>query len=143
MTAEPRYGPLFWTGVVVGTALMAVGAVELARASDLSPPAAVARWVVGLALVHDLVVAPLTIAVGVATARVLPPSVRSVVQAAVIVSAVVAAFSVPFVAGWGRLANNPSVLPRNYAGGLAAVLAVVWVVAAAAVVRRLRRRSRA
>lgn len=143
MTAavETRHGPLFWSGAVVGTALMAVGVVELFGSSDLSPPAGVARWVVGFALFHDLVLAPLTIAAGVATGRVLPGRARSVVQVALLVSAMVALFSVPFVAGWGRAVTNPSILPRNYAQGLLAVVGVVWAAAAVVVFLRLRRRG--
>lgn len=141
MTAsvDARCGPLFWTGVVMGTALMAVGVVELFGSPDLSPPADVARWVVVFALVHDLVVAPLAIAVGVVTGRLLPSRARPVVQVALLVSAVVALFSVPFVAGWGRPADNLSILPRNYGRGLVVVLSLVWAVAAVVLFRRLRR----
>jgi hypothetical protein len=48
----------------------------------------------------------------------------------------VALFSVPMLFGWGAQPDNPSFLPRNYAVGLALVLAVVWGLAAAMVLRR-------
>ncbi len=50
------------------------------------------------------------------------------------------AFSVPMLLGWGAQADNPSFLPRNYAFGVAIVLAVVWVVATAMAITRSRRR---
>jgi hypothetical protein len=39
----------------------------------------------------------------------------------------------PFVRGYGRQPGNPSLLPRNYAAGLAAYLAAIWTVALAIV----------
>ena len=56
-------------------------------------------------------------------------------------SAVLVAIAWPFVRGYGRRSGNPSLLPRNYAVGLAAYLAVIWIVALAIVAAGLMRRS--
>jgi len=48
----------------------------------------------------------------------------------------------PFVAGWGRLPDNPSLLPSNYALGLMAILIVVWIVTGALLLRASRASGR-
>jgi hypothetical protein len=134
---------LFWTGVVVGWAVMAVGVIGLMGNDSGVPPVGVTRWMVGSALVHDLVVAPIVVGVGMVVARWVRPPYRAIVQGALLVSAMVTLVAWPFVRGYGRLANNPSILPNNYAAGLASVLAVVWGAAALALVWTRMRRSRA
>ena len=91
---------------------------------------------VGGALLHDLLVAPVVILVGVAVARTVPGRARAVVQAALVVTAVVALFSYPLVRAYGLAANNPTSLPHNYAANLALVLGLVWTVAALAILLR-------
>lgn len=132
-----EHGRWFWAGAAAGWAIMAIGIVGLLSESAKTKPANAARWVVGAALAHDLLVAPVVILAGVVVARVVPAAVKGIVQSALIVSAMVALFSYPFVRGYGRQAANPSILPRNYATGLAIVLAAIWVVAAVAIARRL------
>ena len=101
-------------------------------------PANLARFVVGGALLHDLVVAPVVLLLGVVLARAVPSRARATVQAALVVTGVVALFSYPLVRAYGLAANNPTSLPHNYALNVTVVLGLVWAVAAAVVYRRLR-----
>jgi len=101
-------------------------------------PANLARFVVGGALLHDLVVAPVAIVLGVALMRVVPGRARAAVQAALVASVVIALFSYPMVRAYGLATNNPTSLPHNYARNLLVVLAVVWVAAGAVAARRVR-----
>ena len=134
---------LFWPAVVVGWLFIGVGLVGIAGEGRDVPVDGFGRWVVGLALVHDLVLAPIVVAIGVGLGRVLGPPWRSIAGAALIVAGPVVLFAWPYVAGWGRSASNPSIQPRNYPGGLVTVLAVISVaavlVAIAEVVRARRR----
>jgi hypothetical protein len=75
-------------------------------------------------------------------ARAVPGRARPVVQAALVVSAVVALFAYPLVRAYGLAVNNPTSLPHNYAANLLVVLGVVWAVAAVLVLRRLRAAGR-
>jgi hypothetical protein len=100
------------------------------------PWTALARWGIGLAVVHDLVLAPIVSLVGLAVGRLLPRSAKGPVAAGLFVSATVTAVAWPAVRGYGRLPGNPSALPGNYARGLAVVLAAVWVAVAVAVAIR-------
>ena len=134
-----RYGPLYWSALVVGGGFMAFGLVALFSKAGATDPANFAVFFVGLALVHDLLLAPAVIVVATGLRRASSRTGRELLFGALVVSAVIALFSVPMLFGWGAQPDNPSFLPRNYAAGLALVLAVVWGLAAAML---LRRRSR-
>jgi hypothetical protein len=135
------YGPLFWSGVAVGSVVMGVGLVAIFSKSGATRPANFAVFFIGLALVHDLMLAPATIAIATSLRSVSPRTGRGLLFGALVVSGVVVLFSTPLLFGWGAQPDNPSFLPRNYALGLALVLAVVWGVAAVLLLGRTRRRS--
>ena len=133
----------FWPAVAIGWASITVGVVGVLGEGRDVPVAAFGRWVLGLAVLHDVVVVPIVLAAGVVIARVLRPPWRAAVSAALVVAGPVVLFAWPFVAGWGRSASNPSIQPRSYGSGLVtvlAVVAVVFVVAGLAAGRRARRR---
>ncbi len=138
MTDGNRAGPLFWTSAAAGWAVMGFGIRGIVQNSLDTRPAELARFVIGGALLHDLVVAPLVILAGVTVARGVRGRARAVVQAALVVTGIVALFSYPLVRGYGLALNNPTSLPHNYARNLMIVLGVVWAVAAAAIFLRLR-----
>ena len=116
----------------MGWSVIAFGLRGIVEHSLDTRPADLARFVVGGALLHDLVFAPLVIGAGVMVARAVPKRARVVVQAALVVSGIVTLFAYPLVRGYGVAANNPSSLPHNYARNLLIVLAIVWVTAAVA-----------
>jgi len=137
-----RYGRLFWVGVVVGWGAIVFGVVSaLTHWGSVDPPQ-FAVWIVGLALFHDLVMAPVVSMAG----RTLASGGRrwwlGAVEGALAASAAITLFAVPFVAGWGRQADNPSLLPRNYTLGLLLVVGAIWALAALVILRRARRRTR-
>ncbi len=134
-----RAGPLFWISAAAGWGVMAFGLRGILQHSIDTRPASLARFVVGGALLHDLVVAPVVIVVGVLVARAVPRRGRAVVQAALVVSGIVALFSYPLVRAYGLAANNPTSLPYNYGRNLLVVLGLVWAAAALAVFVRMRR----
>ena len=135
MTRVPRWPIVI--GTVVGIACTAIGVQALfEHAHDTRPPI-VARWLLGLALAHDLLLVPAALGVGAAVRRWVPRRVRGEVAGALIVSGVVILEAWPAVRGYGRLPTNPSVLPRNYSHGLALTLLAVWLAAAAVAVIRI------
>jgi hypothetical protein len=135
---KPKYSPLFWPAVLVGWAFIANGVRGVLENHRVVHLSGFLRVFVGALLVHDVLLAPFVIALGTIVSRVVPPAIRAAVQAGLIISGVVVLFAFPFVRGYGRVPDNPTILPRNYAQGLAMVLAVVWlgVVAVAAVAWR-------
>ncbi len=136
-----RYGPLFWSCLAVGSVVMGFGLVSLFSKSGATNPANFAVFFIGLALVHDLILAPATIAIATGLRSVSPHTGRGLLFGALVVSAVVVLFSAPLLFGWGAQPDNPSFLPRNYALGLALVLAVVWGLVAVLLLARTRRGS--
>jgi hypothetical protein len=138
---EHRAGPLFWISAAVGWAVIGWGLRGVFQHSLDTRPANLAKFVVGGALLHDLIVAPVLLLAGVALARAVPGRARAVVQAALAISGIVALFSYPLVRAYGLAANNPTSLPHNYGANLLIVLGVVWAVAAGIVIARLRTSS--
>lgn len=140
--ATSRYGPVFWVGVVVGWSGIAFGLWSALSHSGATRPVGLGVYVVGLALVHDMVLAPVTLAAAAGVRRVAPRAARGLVLGALVVSATVTLFAYPFVRGFGEQPDNPSLLPRDAVAGLLLVLSVVWAMAAALMLRRLRHGSR-
>ncbi len=138
-TVHHRPGRLFWISAAAGWAVMAWGLQGIFVHSLDTRPANLAKFVVGGALLHDLLVAPLVIGAGLLVARAVPGRARAVVQGALAVSGIVALFSYPLVRAYGLAANNPTSLPHNYTANLLVVLGLVWAVAAGLVITRLRR----
>jgi hypothetical protein len=132
----PRAGPVFWVSAAAGWAIIGYGLRGLWQHRLDTRPANLAKFAVGGALIHDLILAPLLLAVGVTIARVVPARIRAIVQAALIVSGALVLFAYPLVRGYAHALHNPSSLPHNYTANLAVVLAAVWAVAAVAIVIR-------
>ena len=133
-------GPAWRLGLILGGALFAFGVVGLLRNATQTLPGDWLAWVVGAVLVHDVIVAPVVLACGFLLARLVPASSRGVVQATLAVCATVALMSVPVLVAAGRRADNPSLLPHDYARNLAIVLAAI--LAAVALERAIRRLAR-
>ena len=133
-----KAGAGFWISAAMGWVVIAVGVRGILEKHIDTRPGQLARFVVGGALLHDLLVAPLVILAALLVARAVPGRARPFVQAALLVSAVVALFAYPLVRAYGLATNNPTSLPHNYAANLLIVLGVVWAVVALLAFRRLR-----
>jgi hypothetical protein len=117
-------------GAVVGMTLMGIGVWQAFAMRHDIHPFELARWVVASDLVHDVIAAPIAVAVAWLVGRWLPAPARAPVRWALATSAVLVLIAWPFVRGYGRNPTIPSLLNRNYATGLGAYLAAVWVLAA-------------
>jgi hypothetical protein len=92
---------------------------------------------------HDGVLSPVTIGVGALVRRFVPARLRTPVRVALVISLAVTLVALPLVLGFGRAADNPSVLPLHYGRGLLETLALIWAAAAAiTAVRAARRRPK-
>lgn len=94
-------------------------------------------WLIGGIVVHDLVLAPLTVAVGVAVSRALRGRVRAAVATAVILWATLTVVAVPVLSGQGGKPDNDTILNRPY---LASWLVISGVLLGTALVLALRGR---
>jgi hypothetical protein len=130
MSAAPSRGRLFWLSAAAGWAVILWG-VRGALHHDIDTrPGQLARFLLGGALAHDLVLAPTALLIGVLIARRVRGRWRAPLQSALFISATLALFAYPLLRGYGRVWRNPTSLPHNYAANLAVLVAVVAVVTA-------------
>jgi hypothetical protein len=87
------------------------------------------KWLVGLVLVHDFVLAPLVLLAGRRLRDRAPDPWSWPLRLGLVTSGVLVLASVPMLYGVGRRTQpgNASVLPENYPLALTAVLIVVWL----------------
>jgi hypothetical protein len=136
------YGWTFWVGLLIGWSLIAYAVWGMwSQQADANPPGLL-KWVLGLALLHDAVVAPVVTVAGLLLAAVLPERVRGPVIAALGASVLVVVFAIPLVRTFGKRELNSSTLPLDYSRNLVIVLVVIWAVALAVVAVRARRSER-
>ena len=150
MTSQPdaevrEHGLWFWIGAAVGWIVIGIGVVGMLSDSDLTAPRSFGLWFVGSAVVHDVAWLPVALAGGFLIGRIAPARLRAPITWVLGSAAVLVAIAMPFMLGYGRDKDVPSLLPRNYAAGLLVYLAVVVVVAAlwvaASLIAERRRRA--
>lgn len=127
--SEPRPGPLAWTMIAAGWALVVVAVLGAFVDDHLGGRGSWVVWVVGGALVHDLVVLPLVVGAGWLLTRWVPPPWRGPLRTAAVVAAVVSLTVWPIARRWGARADNPSILPLPVGRNLALLVAAILVVA--------------
>jgi len=141
MTTSTPNRRSFWICVALGWVVIGYGVWGLLDNASRTNPDQWIRWFTGSLIVHDLVVAPVTFAVGALVVGRIPLRIRAPFQGGLIASAIIVLTTWPLVRGYGLRADNPSALPNNYLAGLALVLAVVWSAVAVIAVRSWRRRT--
>lgn len=133
---------LFWASVVAGWALIVVGVVGAIGNARHTKPVEWGIWILGAAVVHDGVIAPIVFLAGAALRRVATKGVRTTLTAGLVVTALTVVATFPIFSGLGVRADNPSHLPRDYWTGLGIVLGIVWLATAALLLRAWRHRHR-
>jgi hypothetical protein len=134
----PRRGRTFWIGTAVGWGLILYGLRGALHHSVDTRPAQLARFWIGGALAHDLLLAPAVLGIGIVLARIVSRR-RRTIQQALIICGPLALFAYPEIRGYGHGLRNPTSLPHNYTANLvlvAGAVIVVLAVSAAAARRR-------
>ncbi|MCW2865851.1 MAG: hypothetical protein JWR20_39, partial [Marmoricola sp.] len=135
-TGERGVAPARLVLGVIGVAAGLFGVVRLFRL-DASGLLDALLWMVGAAVVHDAVVAPLVLLVAWVLRRVLPGRWRTRVTVGLVVVATVTATAVPVLGRFGERPDNPTLLDRPYwVGWLVLVVLVAAVVLLLDPVRR-------
>ncbi|KQU68882.1 hypothetical protein [Phycicoccus sp. Root101] len=129
-------GTLRGTRTVIGAVGLVLGLYGVVRLLGLGwgNLLATVPWLAGVVVVHDGLLAPVVVLVGVAAARVLPTWGRRAALLVLVVLGPLTLLAVPVLGRFGAKADNPTLLDRPYAAGWAAVVAVVLVAAAAVAV---------
>lgn len=123
----------------VGVLCMGFAVVSLLRGGVVTSWLDVAKDMLGLVVLHDIVFAALVAVAGALLTKALPPRPRAVVQGGLFVAACAVAVTVPLLTGRGGH-GNATVDPLDYRRNLLIVLAAVAVVTAALAAARSRRR---
>ena len=99
MTPAPKRGWLFWASAAAGWALILWGVRGALHHRIDTRPGQLARFLLGGALAHDLVLAPLVLLAGTALARIVRGRWRAPLQAALFVSGTLLLFTYPALRG--------------------------------------------
>ncbi len=124
--------------IALGVAGAVYGALRLI-ALGMDQIVAVLVWVVGGLVIHDGIIAPVVVLVGVLAARRAEPWLRVPLMWALVVLGPLTLIAVPVLDKPGARPDNPTLLDRNYVMGYAVL--VVLVLGTTAVVALRRRRQ--
>ena len=112
--------------IVLGVVLGGYGAVLLWE----NPPVILMRivvWALVGVVLHDLVFAPVCVALGFAARRLIPGKWWPPIAVAAFCSVVLVFLAIPVYGKPGMRPDNLTVLDRNYPLGLSISLAIVWL----------------
>jgi hypothetical protein len=119
-----------WLVIIGGFSVMAWALLGVFREHERTAPASWFTWVIGGAVLHDAVLLPLVLLVGMAFAPISRPGLRSALRWAVAVGAVVTLASIPVLGRFGARADNPSLLPLPYVRNIVILWCVLLIGAA-------------
>ena len=137
--SEDDGGTRFWVCAAVGIGVAGFGLYGLLNARLIGSIGSWLTYLIGGLLVHDALLAPLVVAASVVMIYLVPSRIRPAVQGTLVVAGSVALVAIPVVGGWGRNPGNPTLLPRDYALGLAIAVGVILVGGLLTAVRSARR----
>jgi hypothetical protein len=113
--------------VAAGVAMIVFAVGSAAGSSDFTAGRH-GLFLVAVVVADDALLIPLFIGVGIVVRRFVPGAYRAYVQGGLIATAAVTAVALPLMLGFGRRADIPSALPRDYVGGFAIVVGAIWLV---------------
>lgn len=121
----------------LGAMAAAWGAWKLITTENLSQIMSGGLWLGGGVVAHDAILAPAALVGAWLLSRLAPGWIRGPATAGAIVLGSLTVVAVPVLGGWGRHADNPTVLPRDYWAGWFVLAGVVLIgVMCAAFIRR-------
>jgi hypothetical protein len=127
-----------WSLLIGGIAMVLFGALDLAR-DDPHALVSTAVWLAGGVLVHDALLAPVTIAASALGLALLPRAYLAPAAATVVVLGSVTLVALPVLGRFGARPDNPTLLDRPYVLGWLAFAGLVLACAFGwALVRRRR-----
>jgi len=129
-----------------GVALALFGVLRIFQNEDRTNPRGLARWLIGAVILHDGVLVPTTMLVGLVLTHLLRPRLLRFVQGALVVSGLITIIAIPLIDRRGSQPVVKALEQQNYGLHLAVLVGLVVGVTAIAyggqVVRDRRRAVR-
>lgn len=123
--------------IVVGVAVVGYGVLLLVTRQDGAQVSNALLWLVGGVVLHDGLVAPVTIVLTVGATRLLPRPWREPATVALVVLGPLTLLAIPVLGSFGAVPDDPGLLERPYlTSWLAVVTVTVVAVGVAGWVRR-------
>ena len=113
---------------VAGGLLLAFGVFRLITELDAGDLVVLGVWLAAAVVLHDGLIAPLTVGTGVALTRV-PARARRHLQGALLVGALITIIAIPLIERRGTQPEAEAILLRNYGANLTLLLAMTAAVA--------------
>ncbi|WP_440709258.1 hypothetical protein [Herbiconiux sp. YIM B11900] len=135
--------------LVVGVLGLLLGALVLLMKQDPAQIVGVGVWMIGAIVLHDAILSPLVVGAGILvrkTGRRLPYGLLAIVQAGVVLAAILGLIVAPEIYAKTLGVANPTVLPLDYTLNLVltwAAVAVLTVACCVLYLARARRRASA
>ncbi len=127
---------------IAGAALIAYGAWRILGTTRLTRPRTLALWLVGAVVLHDGILAPLTMTTGYVIGRIFRPRSRRYVAGALVTAAMITAVAAPLIHRRGRGPAGSTLEVRDYASNLVVLLGSVALVTTVAYLLRVLRDGR-
>jgi hypothetical protein len=124
---------LFWPLTLIGAGILGFGVYGIWTHANMGllgvPLRPWLTWFIGAVLLHDLVIAPIALAIGRGLRVVRPLYLRAPLQIGIALTVLIPVLMFPLLRGYGanNQPGNASVLPKDYATGLVVILALVWL----------------
>jgi hypothetical protein len=143
MSRDRRVDLVVRTGLgAVGLLGVGYGGYRLLSNQVASHPPQLATWLIGAIILHDFVLTPVVLGVGLLLTRTVAPRARRYLQGALVAGALVAAITIPLISRRGTATASKALLRQNYAAHLALILGLIAAVTAAAYAVRVARDRR-
>lgn len=113
--------------VVVGGLVICYGAFRFFTEIPLPNLVALALWLIGAVLVHDGVLSPVVVGIGLLLRRAVPDRARRYLQFALITAGLVTVIALPMIYLRGSQPSVKALLLRNYGANLTVIIAVIAV----------------
>ena len=113
---------------VAGALLLTFGVFRLVTKLDSGDLLVLGVWLAAAVVLHDGLIAPITVGTGVALTRV-SPRARRYLQGALVVGALITVIAIPLIGRQGTQPESKAILLRDYTTNLALLLGMTGAVA--------------
>lgn len=124
--------------IVAGVLMLGIGGIVLLNdVNSIKSYGGILLWFAGAIIIHDAIIAPVVFGIGVVMRKVgkrLPGAILLILQAAIVVVAIMTALVVPEILKKEIGTANPTILPLDYAANLSGFYGLIALLTVAAIV---------